>query len=164
MTIIVICMFNFSSSSARKRAEFDNEPTKGLPMKTLMISSMLLLISGFAQAADTYQCSNFLPKGSSTLTIESNSNGPSVIALNFHNASLNQDFEGNLDVTYFSANNGGIVAHGMLSSNGTAIEVALQGSLNPSTSGSAVSLVLYANGDRRIENGYGNPLGCERVR
>lgn len=127
-----------------------------------MLAIPLVLLSVSAHAEDTYQCKAFLPRGSATVTVLSDDNGPSRLVVKFHNDGLNEDFDGEFKITYFRAGpvgTGGVVAEGEFNAQDGDIQAVIQGSLTPNESGN-ILLYVTAGWDHRIESGYGNRLTC----
>jgi hypothetical protein len=130
-------------------------------MKTLLILSSLMVIALAPQAhAETCQGKTHVPAGEFSWTAESGANGPSSIRLKFHNDALDEDFSGTLHIGYFDPKSGGIVGKGVLRNASGNVEAGIQGSLSPDEAGEIV-LAVYAQGDHRIEYGYGLWLSCK---
>jgi hypothetical protein len=121
-----------------------------------------LLLSFSAMASDdVYDCSAYVPKGKATLAVRTELDGSQKIRVVFTNELRNQTHIGTLEVLENSSN--GLLAVGDLLAYELrpVISVTLQGSFVPDDGG-AVSVVLYARADHRIEYGYGNPLHCQK--
>ena len=130
-------------------------------MRTLLVSIFAMFLSLSAKAAESYNCSAFLPQGEASIIIQDEVGGVQKVKLAFSNKSRNQIYVGTLKVIENSRN--GLVAAGNILAYEAhpVIEVNLTGSLKPGPRG-VVTFQLYAKGDRRIELGYGNILHCVR--
>ena len=141
---------------------FDNgSDTKEFDMQKMIFGTLSLLFSFSAMASESYRCTAHFPKGNASMSIQAEPDGSQTIRFAFFNQAKNQIYPGTLQVLENSSNE--ILAEGNLRAFDAdpVISVSLVGSLTPDESGT-VSLQIYAQGDKRIERGFGNILHCQK--